>query len=221
MRDVSASEAVERLLRALYEGTTSDPPWVRDWGAAGEMEVLAYDTDQVRPVPYQYLLVSLASDATRDVTRETAEAVQQAANLLLGLLDRFERAQDDERQGEQAKLVALLESPFPVRLPAAWETRDLDAVAIIIRDAGFGGSWDATLRWLDPPRAEWRPIDAARARRLRAFEQRHELDLADVLFGDTAREELKTARDRHVSDPSSLGSANPRTATWLDEIARR
>ena len=221
MRDVSASEAVEMLLRALYEGTTSDPPWVRDWGAAGEMEVLAYDTDQVRPVPYQYLLVSLASDATREVTRETAEAVRQAANHLLGLLDRFERAQDEGPLGKQAKLLALLESPFPVRLPAAWETRDLDAVALIIRDAGFGGSWDATLRWLDPPRAEWRPIDAARARRLRAFEEDHELDLADVLFSDSARAELKTARNRCASDLSGPESAKPRTAPWLDEIARR
>lgn len=219
MRDISDSQTVEMLLRALYEGTTTDPPWVRNWDAAGEMEVLAHDTDQVRPVPYQYLLISLASDRTRAVTRDTAEAVRDAANLLLALLDRFDRARAAD--GEHlAKLLALLESPFQVKLPHGWETRDADALAVIVRDAGFGGSWDKTIRWLSPPRAEWRPIDAARAHRLRAFEETYRVDLADLLFSESARAELEAARRRSASEMDTSEAAVPPGVPWLHQIAR-
>jgi len=80
VRDVTDTEAVEMLLRALYEGTASDCPWVRDWGVAGEMEELAYHRATDALVPYQCLLITLASDG-EDGPTDAAGAAATGATL--------------------------------------------------------------------------------------------------------------------------------------------
>lgn len=187
MRNVTDAEAVEMLLRVFFEGSASDVPWVRHWGIEAEMEELAYHKELDMPVPYQYLLLTLAGDATREATRETAEAVRDAVEKLLALLDLY----DEVRQGEHpewAKLVALLEAPFPVKRPSNCDTRDPDVISVMIRDIRFGGSWEKKLRWLALQGTEAQQrIDGARARRLAAFEEAYGVDLADLLFSDEAR----------------------------------
>jgi hypothetical protein len=189
MRDVAESEAVEVLLRALYEGSASDGPWVRNWRVAGEMEELVYHKGLDTLIPHQYVLITLASDETRAVTRRTIQALRRAADRLLRLLDRYEEAAHGDHP-EWAKLIALREAPFPVKLPPDCDPRDPDVVAVAVRDLVFDGSWDETLRWLSEPSAEGcRRIDRARVRRLQAFEETYEVDLADLLFSRTARGE--------------------------------
>ncbi len=182
MRKTPDTEAVEMLLRALYEGTASDCPWVRNWSVAGEMEELAYHRATDALVPYQYLLITLASDQTRDVTRRTARAVRRAADHVLELLDRYHAARQGQHPG-WAKLIALLEAPFPISPPADGDLRDPDVVAVIVRETAFDGSWTKTLCSLsqDGLDARW-PIDRARVQQLAAFEEAYQVNLADLLL---------------------------------------
>jgi len=68
MRLAIPTQAVEMLLRALYEGTASDGPWVAHNGVAWEMEELACDEAVDGPLAYQTTLVTLAGDRTRALT---------------------------------------------------------------------------------------------------------------------------------------------------------
>jgi hypothetical protein len=187
MRNVTEAEAVEMLLRVFFEGSASDVPWVRHWGIEAEMEELAYHKELDMPVPYQYLLLTLASEATRQTTRETAEGVRDAAENLLALLDLYDEACQGEHP-EWAKLIALLEAPFPVERPRDCDTRDPDVISVMIRDIRFDGSWQKKLRWLALQGTEAQQrVDGARARRLAAFEEAYGVDLADLLFSEEAK----------------------------------
>ena len=86
MRTAPPPQAVEMLLRALYEGTASDGPWVTHNGAAWEMGELAYDEDADASVSYHTLLLTRASGRTRALTRQAALAVRDAADGVRALL---------------------------------------------------------------------------------------------------------------------------------------
>jgi len=189
MRTTTPTQAVERLLRALFEGTASDGPWVEHNGVAWEMEELAYHEPLDMTVPYQYLLLTLASDEARAATRQTAQTVRQAADLLLALLETYEQAAAGEHPG-WAKFIALLEAPFPVEIPPDCDTRDPDVIAVMIRDARFEGSWEKKLDWLARHGSEEQQrLDGARIRQLAAFEEAYGVNLADLLFSEQAQAE--------------------------------
>ena len=86
MRTATPTEAIEQLLRALFEGTASDGPWVDHNGAAWEMGEMAYDEERDEYVPYRTLLVTRASERTQALTWEAARAVRAAAEGVLALL---------------------------------------------------------------------------------------------------------------------------------------
>ena len=92
MRTSPPTQATEQLLRALYEGTASDGPWVEHNGVAWEMEELAEGGDWDLPLSYQSLLLTLASDRARALTRQAVEAVRGATDQVLALLDLYEQA---------------------------------------------------------------------------------------------------------------------------------
>ena len=189
MRNTTPTQSVEKLLRALFEGTASDGPWVEHNGIAWEMEELAYHEPLDMVVPYQYLLLTLASDQARAATRQAAQAVRDAADRLLALLETYEQAAAGEHP-EWAKFVALLEAPFPVEIPPDCDTRDPDVIAVMIRDIRFEGSWEKKLNWLALHGSEeQRRVDGARIRRLAAFEEAYGVDLADLLFSEQAKAE--------------------------------
>ena len=202
MRNANTSQAVEMLLRALFGGTEADSPWVEHKGAAREMEELAYHEQLDMIVPFQYLLLTLASDETRTVTRQAAEAVRDAVEQLLALLDTYEQAASGEHP-EWAKFIALLEAPFPVEIPPDCDTRDPDVIAVMIRDMRFEGSWRKKLDWLALQGTEEQErIDGARARRLAAFEEAYGVDLADLLFSEEAKAEHdRLAEEIEDSEP--------------------
>ena len=187
MRNTTPTQSVEKLLRALFEGTASDGPWVEHNGVAWEMEELAYHEPLDMLVPYQYLLLTLASDETRAATRQTAQTVRDAADRLLALLETHERAAAGEHP-EWSKFVTLLEVPFPVEIPPSCDTRDPDVIAVMLRDIQFEGSWEKKLNWLALHGSEEQQrVDGARIRRLAAFEEAYGINLADLLFGEQAK----------------------------------
>ena len=189
MRTTPATQSVEMLLRALFEGTASDGPWVEHNGVAWEMEELAYHEPLDMLVPYQYLLLTLASDRARALTRQAAQAVRGAADQLLALLDTYERAAAGAHP-EWARFVALLEAPFQVELPPNCDTRATDVIAVAMRDVQFESSWEENLNWLAQHGSEERQrADGARIHRLAAFEQAYGVNLADLLFSKEARAE--------------------------------
>jgi hypothetical protein len=210
MREVGKAEAVEILLGALFEGSACDGPWVQHCDVAGEMEELAFHKHPAMAVPYQYLLITLASDQVREVTRQTARAVQKATQNLLGLLEAYDQA----RQGDHAdcaKFAALLKAPFPVNRPSDAETRDPDVVAVILRQIRFGGSWDNQLNWLALQEDEVRgEMEIERVRRLAAFEEAYGIDLADLLFSDEALAEQEALAREIKQDPLGLPSLDRR-----------
>jgi len=195
MRTTPETQAVEMLLRALFEGTASDGPWVEHNGVAWEMEELAYHEPLDMLVPYPYMLLTLASDRARALTRQAAQAVRGAADQLLALLDIYERAAGGEHP-EWARFVALVQAPFPVGLPPNCDTRDPDVIAVAMRDVQFEGSWEENLNWLAQHGSEERQrVDGARIHRLAAFERAYGVNLADLLFSKEARaEHLRLAR---------------------------
>jgi hypothetical protein len=87
MRTATPTQAVEMLLRALYEGTASDYPWVGHNGVAWEMEELTCGGTADAPLAYQTALLTLADEQARDLTRQAALAVRAAADRLLALLE--------------------------------------------------------------------------------------------------------------------------------------
>jgi hypothetical protein len=87
MRTATPTQAVEMLLRALYEGTASDYPWVSHNGVAWQMEELTCDGRVGAPLAYQTALLTLADERTRELTRQAALAVRAAADRLLALLE--------------------------------------------------------------------------------------------------------------------------------------
>jgi len=87
MRTAPLAQSIELLLRAMYEGTASDEPWVRHNGVAWEMQDLACADGRCDTLPYQGLLFTAASPRVRALTRETAAAVRYAAEAVLTLLD--------------------------------------------------------------------------------------------------------------------------------------
>ena len=91
MRTAPPTQAVEMLLRALYEGTASDGPWVAHNGVAWEMGDMAYDEERDEVMPYRILLLTRASERTRALTCEAARAVREAAEGLLALLEGQDR----------------------------------------------------------------------------------------------------------------------------------
>ena len=91
MRNATPTQSVEKLLRALFECTASDGPWVEHNGIAWEMEELACDESVDRPLAYQTALVTLASDRARALTRQTVQVVQKTAQHILALLDAHEQ----------------------------------------------------------------------------------------------------------------------------------
>jgi hypothetical protein len=189
MRNTTPTQSVEKLLRALFEGTASDGPWVEHNGIAWEMEELAYHEPLDMVVPYQYLLLTLASDQARAGTRQAAQAVRDAADQLLALLETYEQAAAGEHP-EWAKFIALLEAPFPVEIPPNCDTRDADVIAVMIRDTRFEGSWEKNLNWLARHGSEeQRRTSAARIRQLAAFEEAYGVNLADLLFSEQAKAE--------------------------------
>jgi len=190
MRNTTPTQSVEKLLRALYEGTASDGPWVEHNGIAWEMEELAYHEPLDMVVPYQYLLLTLASDQARAGTRQAAQAVRDAADQLLALLETYQQAAAGEHP-EWAKFIALLEAPFPVEIPPDCDTRDPDVIAVMIRDTRFEGSWEKNLDWLARHGSEeQRRLDSARIRQLAAFEETYGVNLADLLFSAQAKAAL-------------------------------
>jgi hypothetical protein len=189
MRSATETQSVEKLLRALFEGTASDGPWVEHNGIAWEMEELAYHEPLDIVVPYQYLLLTLASDKARAATRQAAQAVREAADRLLALLETYQQAAVGEHP-EWAKFVALLEAPFPVEIPPDCDTRDPDVIAVMIRDIRFEGSWEKNLNWLARHGSEeQRRVDGARIRQLATFEEAYGVNLADLLFSEQAKAE--------------------------------
>ena len=94
MRTVTRTEAAEMLLRALYEGTASDGPWVHHNGVAWAMEELACDDSLDPQAPYLVALLTQADDRARRHTIETLHVVERAAQCLLDLLE--ERARHEE-----------------------------------------------------------------------------------------------------------------------------
>jgi hypothetical protein len=190
MRNTTPTQSVEKLLRALFEGTASDGPWVEHNGIAWEMEELAYHEPLDMVVPYQYLLLTLASDQTRDGTRQAVQAVRDAADQLLVLLDTYQQAATGGEHPEWAKFIALLQAPFPVEIPPNCDTRDPDVIAVMIRDTRFESSWEKNLNWLAQHGSEeQRRISAARIRQLAAFEETYGVNLADLLFSEQAQAE--------------------------------
>ena len=190
MRNTTPTQSVEKLLRALYEGTASDGPWVEHNGIAWEMEELAYHEPLDMVVPYQYLLLTLASDQARAGTRQAAQAVRDAADQLLALLETYQQAAAGEHP-EWARFIALLEAPFPVEIPPDCDTRDPDVIAVMIRDTRFEGSWEKNLDWLARHGSEeQRRLDSARIRQLAAFEETYGVNLADLLFSAQAKAAL-------------------------------
>lgn len=202
MRNTTPTQSVEMLLRALFEGTEADTPWVNNRSVELEMEALAYHEALDMPVPYQYLLLTLSTDETRAVTREAAQAARDAADRLLALLKVYERATNREHP-EWAKFIALLEAPFPVKIPPNCDTRDPDVIAVMIRDVQFEGSWEKNLDWMALHGSEeQRRIDGARIRQLAAFEETYGVNLADLLFSEEAKaEHAQLAEDSRRSDP--------------------
>jgi hypothetical protein len=190
MRNTTPTQSVEKLLRALYEGTASDGPWVEHNGIAWEMEELAYHEPLDMVVPYQYLLLTLASDQARAGTRQAAQAVRDAAERLLALLETYQQAAAGEHP-EWAKFIALLEAPFPIEIPPDCDTRDPDVVAVMIRDTRFEGSWEKNLDWLAQHGSEeQRRLDSARIRQLAAFEETYGVNLAELLLSAQAQATL-------------------------------
>jgi hypothetical protein len=94
MRLATPAQAIEMLLRAFYEGTASDGPWVAHNGVAWDMEESACDEAAGGPLTYQTALLTLADGRARALTRETAQVVRDAADQLLTLLD----TRDDRRK---------------------------------------------------------------------------------------------------------------------------
>lgn len=90
MRTAIPTQAVEMLLRALYEGTASDRPWVAHNGVAWEMEELTCDGMENAPLAYQTALLTRADERTRALTRETLLAVRAAVDYALTVLDNCE-----------------------------------------------------------------------------------------------------------------------------------
>jgi len=208
MRSTSPTQSVELLLHVLYEGTESDGPWVDHRSVEWEMEELAYHELLDMLVPYQYLLLTLASDETRAVTRQTAQAARAAADQLLPLLDTYERAAAGEHP-EWAKFIALLEAPFPVKIPPNCDTRDPDVIAVMLRDIRFEGSWEKNLSWLALHGSEeQRRIDGARIRQLAAFEQAYGVDLADLLFSTEAKVEHAQLAEGFKASPPGCPPLN-------------
>ena len=204
MRNVTPTQSVEKLLRALFEGTASDGPWVEHNGIAWEMEELAYHEPLDMVVPYQYLLLTLASDETRAVTRQTAQAVRDAADRILALLETYEQAAAGEHP-EWSKFVALLEAPFPVETPPNCDTRDPDVIAVMIRDIQFEGSWEKNLNWLARHGSEeQRRLDGARIRQLAAFEEAYGVNLSDLLFSEQAKAEHAQMAEQSKSGKPGL-----------------
>jgi hypothetical protein len=190
MRNTTPTQSVEKLLRALFEGTASDGPWVEHNGIAWEMEELAYHEPLDMVVPYQYLLLTLASDQARAGTRQAAQAVRDAADRLLALLETYQQAAAGEHP-EWAKFIALLEAPFPIEIPPDCDTRDPDVVAVMIRDTRFEGSWEKNLDWLAQHGSEeQRRLDSARIRQLAAFEETYGVNLAELLLSAQAQATL-------------------------------
>ncbi len=87
MRTATPTQAVEMLLRALYEGTASDCPWIAHNGVAWEMEELTCDSTIDAPLAYQTALFTRADERARELTRQAALAVRAAADHLLALLE--------------------------------------------------------------------------------------------------------------------------------------
>jgi len=190
MRNTTPTQSVEKLLRALFEGTASDGPWVEHNGIAWEMEELTYHELLDMVVPYQYLLLTLASDQARAGTRQAAQAVRDAADRLLALLETYEQAAAGEHP-EWAKFIALREAPFPVELPPNCDTRDPDVVALMIRDTRFEGSWEKNLEWIALcGSGEQQRLDGTRIRQLAAFEETYGVNLADLLLSAQAKATL-------------------------------
>jgi hypothetical protein len=96
MRIATTTRAVEMLLRALYEGTASDYPWIAHNGVAWEMEEWACDESVDGPRAYQRALLTLADARARALTCETVKAVQVAAQRVLVLLESCEEELYDE-----------------------------------------------------------------------------------------------------------------------------
>lgn len=189
MRNATPTRAVEMLLYVLLEGTEAHRPWIEDRGVVQEMNALGYHRALDMGVPDQYSLITLASDEAREATREAAQAVREAADNLLVLLDLYEEARQGDHP-EWAKFIALLEAPFPVEIPPNCDTRDPDVIAVMLRDIMFDGSWENNLEWLALEGSEEQErIDGARVRRLAAFEEAYEVNLADLLFSDEAKAE--------------------------------
>jgi hypothetical protein len=101
MRTATPTQSIEKLLRALYEGTASDGPWVAHNGVAWEMEELACDESVDGPLAYQTALVTLASDRARALTRETIHVVDSTVHCVLALLETYEQAQEPTGKKEQ------------------------------------------------------------------------------------------------------------------------
>lgn len=87
MRTATPTQAVEMLLRALYEGTASDRPWIDHNGVAWEMEELTCDGTVDVPLAYQTALLTRANERARDLTRQALLAVRAAADRALAMLD--------------------------------------------------------------------------------------------------------------------------------------
>lgn len=189
MRNSTKSESIELLLSVIYEGTESDAPWVKNRSVEREMEDLFIHTQLNMIVPYQYSLITLASEETRSATRETAQAVRETVDNLLALLDLYEEARQGDHP-EWAKFIALLKAPFPIEIPPNCDTRDPDVIAVMLRDIMFEGSWEKKLEWLTLQGSEEQQrTDGARIRRLATFEEAYGVNLADLLFSEEAKAE--------------------------------
>jgi hypothetical protein len=91
VRNTTPSQSVEMLLRALYEGTASDGPWVAHNGVAWDMEELTCDGTTNAPLAYQTALLTRADERARTLTRQALLVVQAAAARAVAMLDTCER----------------------------------------------------------------------------------------------------------------------------------
>lgn len=187
MRTANPPQAVETLLRALFEGTRTTGPWVDHRPSELEMAAVAPHDPLDLVVPYQYLLLTLVGDETRAMTRQAAEAVRAAAKRLLALLDLYRRAVAGP-DPQWARFVTLCQAPFPVQRPARCDLRDPAAVAVMVREARFDGSWRRYLEWLEEHGTDReRRLTGRRIRELAAFEEAYGVDLADLFFSGQER----------------------------------
>lgn len=198
---MNLQDRVEQLIIQVVDG---------EWGDASgpdlrRLRTEGYLADVDVVIPCQWMLCTKGVPEARTVLRKAIVEMRQALDGLEALLDGIDAAEAEGQAAGHpnwAPLIALLKAPFELQESEVCDPTDVNCIAVMLRDMLYDGDWEKLATWIETGGGpEQQEVDLPLVRSLQAFEAQYGMNLSELLFSESDRQEIEVIRQQYEQDP--------------------